>query len=203
MKMNKFSEEYRLAQRWFPSGSMAINHPDGLGVAYVSLMTPEKDYWQVVAYRGTAGKPEFNHSFKKREQAEKKVGDWFQSLTAHRDYVGQMRESYNAPHTLKVGDIITNSWGYDQTNVDWYRITRATKHFVWLKPIAAHVEENGFMSGPSVPRIDVSSDDPAQWGFHDLNEPEEQHKATGASVTFRFGSGSKWDGKPRYCSWYA
>jgi hypothetical protein len=97
MKMNKFSEEYRLAQRWFPSGSMAINHPDGLGVAYVSLMTPEKDYWQVVAYRGTAGKP----------------------------------------------------------------------------------------------------------GFHDLNEPEEQHKATGASVTFRFGSGSKWDGKPRYCSWYA
>jgi hypothetical protein len=203
MRVNKFSKEYRLAERWFPKGSMAINHPNGLGVAYVSVMNPEKGYWQVVAYRGTAGKPEFNYSFKNREQAEKKVGDWFQSLSAHRDYVNQLRETHNQPHTLKVGDIITNSWGYDQTNVDWYRITRTTQHFVWLKPIAAHVEENGFMSGPSVPRIDVSSEDPSQWGFHDLSEPEKQHKASGASVIMKYGSGSKWDGKPKYCSWYA
>jgi hypothetical protein len=67
--------------------------------------------------------------------------------------VNQLRENYDQPYTLKVGDIITNSWGYDQTNVDCYRIARTTAHFVWLKPIAAHVEENGFMSGPSVPRM--------------------------------------------------
>jgi hypothetical protein len=40
------------------------------------------------------------------------------------------------------------------------------------------------------------------------DKPEEQHKAThsgnGDSVGFKYGSGSKWDGKESlYCSWYA
>jgi hypothetical protein len=166
-------------------------------------MNADKGTWQVVAYRGTAGKPSFNYSFRTREHAEKKVNEWFDSLSKHTEFVETMRAEYSKPHTFKAGDIVTNSWGYDQTNVDWYRVTRITAHFVWLQPIAAHVEETGFMSGPSMPNVNVDSDDPAQWGFNDLKDPEECHKATGQSVTFKYGSGSKWDGKARYCSWYA
>lgn len=197
----------RLAYRWYPKGSMEIRHPDGLGVVYVSQFTRAhtngSEGWQLVAYRGTAGKPEFNYSYKTREFAEKKVEEWFTALLAHKVRVLEYRKDANKPHTLKVGDIITNSWGYDQTNVDWYRITRVSEHFVWLREIAAHVVEDGFMSGPSQPHIDTTNPDPSKWGFQDCKGPEVKHKATGESVCMKYGSGSKWDGKPRYCSWYA
>ena len=204
--MKRLSAEYRLSQRWFPRGAMAVTHPEGLGVAYVAPWD-NSGRWQVVAYRGSSGKRDFNFTYKNRAAAEEKVKSWFESLGAHREMIQNRRADYGKPHNLKVGDVITNSWGYDQTNVDWYRVARTSTHYVWLKPIAANVQETGFMSGSSTPHVDTSNPDSSQWGFRDLDKPEEKHKATsgtyGDSVTFEFGSGSKWDGKEKYASWYA
>jgi len=151
----------------------------------------------VVAYRGTAGKPDFNFIYRDREQAEQKVAEWFKGLLQHKLFVVERRAEQNKAHTLNVGDVITNSWGYDQTNVDCYQITRKTEHFVWLKPIASKlVPHDGYspMAGRVVPCP----------GEFIEGKPEEQHKASGESVGFKFGSGSKWDGKESlYCSWYA
>lgn len=45
----------------------------------------------------------------------------------------------NDPHikdtTLKVGDIYCTSWGYEQTRVYFYQITRLTAKSVWYKPM--------------------------------------------------------------------
>lgn len=192
--MNTYDKNVRLARRWHPEQATRIDSPEGLGVAYIAeWKQPGK--WQVVAYRGTAGKPDFNFIYRSREQAEQKIQDWFKSLVAHKIYVLESRRQQNAPHTFKVDDIITNSWGYDQTNVDCYQITRVSEHFVWLKPIASELvpdEGCGPMSGRVVPN-------PGAF----LDKPEEQHKATGAYVCFKYGSGSKWDGRSLYCSWYA
>lgn len=202
----KMTAEYRLTQRWYPKGAMQINDPEGLGVCYVSpWLQPET--WQVVAYAGTAGKPSFNNRFRSREQAEKSVETFFTSLLAHKVRLAEYRGS-EKPHALKAGDIITNSWGYDQTNVDWYRITRTSEFYVWLKPIAGHTTETRFMSGQSVPHVETMDADPTKWGYKDLNQPEQRHKATSSGngesyVCFKYGSGSKWDGKERYESWYA
>ena len=40
---------------------------------------------------------------------------------------------------LKVGDILTSSWGYDQTNVDFYQVVKLSKCFVELMPIEGKV----------------------------------------------------------------
>jgi hypothetical protein len=189
----KMTAEYRAKQRWFPVGSMALNHPDGLGVAYISQM-PKPDQWQVVGYRGTAGKPSFNFSFRSRELAEKKVTEFFEGLTAHKQFVAKTREEQNKPNQLKVGQIIYNSWGYDQTNVDFYQIVEASQHFVWIRPIASEqVLDSGVgpMSGHVVAIPDRFTGE------------REKHKASGTYVTFKFGSGSLWDGKEKYNSWYA
>lgn len=37
----------------------------------------------------------------------------------------------------KVGDILYDSWGYDQTNIDFYQVTRTSPKSVWIRPIAA------------------------------------------------------------------
>lgn len=186
----------RLAQRWFPKGSMAINHPDGLGVVYVSEFKDGK--WQGVGYKGTEGKPSFNFSFRNREQAEKKVEEFFNGLLARKVHILERRKEQNKPHSLNVGDVITNSWGYDQTNVDCYQITRKTDHFVWLMPIDSQEVPRGEGFSPMSAQVV-----PVPGAFA-KNGKEEKHKASGEYVGFKYGSGSKWDGKRSlYSSWYA
>jgi hypothetical protein len=173
---------------------MAINHPDGLGVAYVSQFDT-RGRWQVITYRGTAGKHGANALYSTREKAEIAIGEWFCDLTEHKIRTAGYREAANKPTTLVAGDVITNSWGYDQTNVDCYQVTRVTTNFVWLRPIASELvsdEGCGPMSGRVIPCTGQFKD-----------QPEEKHKASGESVCFKYGSGSKWDGKSLYCSWYA
>ena len=36
---------------------------------------------------------------------------------------------------VKEGDVFVESWGYDQTNVDFYQVTGTTKKMVEIKPI--------------------------------------------------------------------
>lgn len=56
------------------------------------------------------------------------------------------------PHPLQVGDILRASWGYDQTNIDYYEVTRLVgAQMVEVREIAARAQETGFMSGDSVP----------------------------------------------------
>ena len=44
---------------------------------------------------------------------------------------------------LKVGTIMVSSWGYDQTNIDFYVVTRRTKSTVDITPIASDVAPTG------------------------------------------------------------
>ncbi|WP_297339182.1 hypothetical protein [Pseudophaeobacter sp.] len=59
-------------------------------------------------------------------------------------------------HNVKVGDIFVSSWGYGQTNVDYYEVTNLIgKTMVEVRPISTtrvDGEENGWMSGASVPK---------------------------------------------------
>ena len=44
----------------------------------------------------------------------------------------------NDKKAVKVGDIFYNSWGYDQTNIDYYEVVRVTKSgkSVYIREIA-------------------------------------------------------------------
>lgn len=43
-------------------------------------------------------------------------------------------------HGLTVGDLLVSTWGYDQTNVDFYEVTRATAKMVQLRPVSIEQE---------------------------------------------------------------
>ena len=42
-------------------------------------------------------------------------------------------------HTIKPGDVFVESWGYDQTNIDCYVVTRTTPASVYLQQCGAEV----------------------------------------------------------------
>jgi hypothetical protein len=55
-------------------------------------------------------------------------------------------------HDLKVGDVVRSSWGYDQTNVNHYQITKLIgKRTVEVRELAEHEESTGDMSGRVAP----------------------------------------------------
>ena len=57
------------------------------------------------------------------------------------------------PNPFTVGMIFENSWGYDQTNVDYYEVVRVTPRGVYVRPIAGKsvAKSQGFMSDQVVP----------------------------------------------------
>jgi hypothetical protein len=194
----------RKLSRWIPEKATAVREKSGLGVVYVyELPNPRSGRpFLAVAYAGNAAKSSFHYSYKDASAVDLAIRNFFQSLQDRKARVSQRRTDQYKPHTFKVNDIVTNSWGYDQTNVDWYRVSQVSAHYVWLQPIAASVEENGFMSGHSAPRVSTEGE-PQSWGFVDTKEPAEKHLASGSNVSMKYGCGSKWNGETRYCSWYA
>lgn len=56
------------------------------------------------------------------------------------------------PHALQVGDVLRSSWGYDQTNVDYYQVTALIgSTMVEYRKIGEQSEATGHMTGNSVP----------------------------------------------------
>lgn len=93
------------------------------------------------------------------------------------------------------GRILYNSWGYDQTNIDFYQITRRTEKSIWFRPIGCEMVANGHMSGRVTPIPDSFAG------------PEEmrrlQHRYGEPYIRARHGFYHPYEGKPLYCSWYA
>jgi len=55
-------------------------------------------------------------------------------------------------HPFKVDDIFYDTWGYEQTNVDFYQITRTTEKSIWMREIGREiVASTGFMQGKVMP----------------------------------------------------
>jgi len=63
--------------------------------------------------------------------------------------------SVRPARALVVGDVLVNSWGYEQTNVDYYQVTALVgKQSVEIRAIAKQSEETGSMVGVCTPILD-------------------------------------------------
>ena len=113
----------RTIPRYIPKDSEPLEHPGGLGVVY--LYGPAR--CRAIAYRGKAGRASWHYSFRDGERAEQHAREWFASLNGWEQRKAEWRADRNRPHTLKVGDVVYNSWGWEQTNIDWYQVVRTSR----------------------------------------------------------------------------
>ena len=71
-------------------------------------------------------------------------------------------------HTFSVGDYAWASWGYDQTNIDFFVVTRRTEKTVWLQPVKAQVEEQlGSLSEYVIPTSEIEQK--REWNYVQIN----------------------------------
>jgi len=129
----------------------------------------------------------------------------------------EAKKKFQNPY--KVGDILHHSWGYDQTNCDFYQVTEVKPASVVLRKIGTKTVpgSEGFMSCSLLPEKDAF----IEKGHHALTKygdditPDKPSifkkvsfyvKEDGSLRYFipvPYGWCDLWEGKPESSSWYA
>jgi hypothetical protein len=104
-----------------------------------------------------------------------------------------------APPNPKVGDILYSSWGYDQTNIDYYQVVKVSKASVWIRSIGKECLAGGGRGQDEV--VPVAN----RWTDADQGKGEMHRFRPGVDVPYRYSitltsysHATLWDGKPRY-----
>lgn len=147
-------------------------------------------------YIGKSKKPAFRYFFKNEQARDTFVKTRIDNLTAWKTNMAERKaERNNYQHTLKTGDILVSTWGYDQTNVDFYQVVEVKDKSVVVREIEGHLVngEDGFMSGRIMPVANRFK-----------GQPMTKRVSIGNYIKITdYAVAQAWSGKPVYCSWYA
>lgn len=134
--------------------------------------------------------------FRDADHRQRWIVQEFGKIAAQEERVAQRRAQRAAfNHDLKVGDVLVSSWGYEQTNIDFYEVTKVIgRVMVEIRKIASQsVESVGFMSEKVTAR-------PGEY----IGEPERRRVNEYGRIAVRdCASASKWNGTPQFASHYA
>jgi hypothetical protein len=127
--------------------------------------------WVARAFVGRATLPCWHYQFKSEEDVTRNT----ERLRAHLVGVRTEKRARAAQrsaylHTLTVGDVLYSCWGYDQTNIDFYQVTRLVgSKFVEARKIAPDVTYTGNGIGRAVPRKDAFTEDAKRYRVSEGN----------------------------------
>ena len=109
--------------------------------------------------------------------------------------------------TPKVGDILYSSWGYDQTNIEFFKVVRVSDFSVWIQKLGSKVVEVTGWAHQNVAPSDSSEYQVRNWdaeGFEYITKtyPVTRHKiqpsGKGYGVRIDYVSSAwLWDGQPK------
>lgn len=178
-------------ERFIPENYTGIMRDD-FGKILVYLYEKDNRY-VALGYINKQRRSAFHYSFRTEGAREEKILGWLSDFrNIDEAKIRRKLENQGRLKALKMGDILVNSWGWEQTNVDFYQVTKKSKLGFGMMQIHGHLLEgnNGnYMAGEKIPVK----------GQFVLNAKEIKKN----SFSMRHGMLSIWDGKPQYCSWYA
>lgn len=154
-----------------------------------------------VGYKGKKAKPSFYYKFasesQRRSNIDEKLG-WYKKEEGYEveRKLKQAKEYTEFTKQLRLGTVLTYSWGHDQTNIEFYEVVGFKgKATVKLRKIEEECSpEDGFMTATKTAK-------PGQYkgeAFEKRINPKY-----GACLKMDYGIAQIWDGKPERYSWYA
>lgn len=176
-------------------GGVVVRHKVLPVVAVVSKGPNQKFVFAL--WRGKAAKPMAYFSFLRKESMEKSLSKFWEQAEeslAYKDFVKKEKKAkrlgIKASDHWTVGDVIYNSWGYDQTNVDWYQVVEIKPRSIVICRICGATTPTQYLSGTTLPcRHEFSG------------EPMLKTLDANGQITFAHGAGTKWNGKAVWHSW--
>ena len=171
-------------------GCMVENYKDHLFFVYRNV---NNDIVAAYLRAGKTSKLSWHYRFKSPEQLKSHIDKEKRYID---NYIAT-QESY-AIKTLEkkksfiVGQILTSSWGYEQTNVDFYKIIERSGDTVTIQKVKSIItEESSYYSGKVIPFAEQT-----------VGEPFRKRINKYGSITLTsYSNAYLWDGTPQYCSW--
>jgi len=145
-----------------------------------------------IAFAGKAKKPLWNYRFRNEAQRDQQIRETTDNRRSHiRRMQERAEERRQFQHGLQIGDILYSSWGYDQTNIDFYEVTKLVGKMVEVRKVAQKVTKSEVGADYVVPV-------PGRYVGPPL---KKKPQGSGGRVYIKitsFAHASPWDGKPKY-----
>jgi hypothetical protein len=149
----------------------------------------------------------FAYRFRTMDEMTKYINDFMATKTDYKimkelEKTAKSEAKKNLINPFKVGDILVNSWGWEQTNIDFFQIVKVGPKSVTYREIGSdltHSDGLSSMAGYVMARRDYFIGDEVTKVLQCYGIGE---KLT-IYVPCKHGSISLWDGEKEYCSWYA
>jgi hypothetical protein len=136
---------------YIPDGAQARDYQDVRAVVYLYETSGQP---AAIAFSDKSQKPRFWLRFRDAERREQYIAQWVARLSeivARKREVQEKRKAFQP--SLQIGDVLRCSWGYEQTNIDYFQVTEARGAYVTIRKIAADSEDTLYMQGNCVPRV--------------------------------------------------
>jgi hypothetical protein len=154
-------------------------------------------------WKPKALKPFANYYFRDEIAREKYI---LEQVEAHKRHLEHKKEVQAARkpqpeqlESVKPGHIFVSSWGYEQTNVDFYEVVSRSGQTVTVREISQRVAGTETGNGMADYRLPVAGSFCGEPFKKRLNFWRGQ---AGIKIS-SFQHASTWNGQEMYCSWYA
>lgn len=97
---------------------------------------------------------------------------------------------------MKVGDILYSDWGYEQTNIDFYEVVKATEKTVTVRKIESRKTHTGDMTGTAEPEPGAFKGEPMRRKVLEFSGIE-------IISICSYANARPYDGKPKIFTCYA
>jgi hypothetical protein len=151
-----------------------------------------KTKYYAIAFLGKQSKPFFHYSYRDERHREREVERIAQGRKEELEAKEERRqERLKFRHDFNVGDILYSSWGYDQTNINFYEVTKILgPKFIEIRELAQKIARSEKTADYVLPM-------PGRYARH--SRPMKKRVAPGGIVKIEsFQRAYKWDGKPKY-----
>jgi len=187
----------RKRENYIPDNARKIAMKDGGAVFY--LYENSKNQPCALCFVGRAQKPTWHHRFLNDKNRETKIATQIEATQKRIEDREARRAQRNKPHGWEKGLILYTSWGYDQTNTEFYEVIDIPSPcYVTLQQISAPMPagETGFMTGHRVP-------DPKRKIGQPFRRKVDMSIREGCVTIDSVATAWVWDGKEKQVSWYA
>jgi len=153
-------------------------------------------------WKGKQSRPFVNYYYRDMEQLQKSLTEYKKEADLREVRVNEKKkvkeELKNRPTQMKAGDILTGSWGYDQTNIEMWVVLEVKGKTAKIQRCGASSrEEVCFMS------YKVKPDRTALYGEIETKRIQRRSYGDGSEyISFQCFNLTQWDGRMLYETCY-
>jgi hypothetical protein len=171
----------------------------------LSIWTWEEEGRQLfgIAFQGSSQKPLWYNRFRNEDEMQTHIDNTvakrLEHFQAKSERAGERKSAGARPNPFTVGDILVSSWGYDQTNVTFYAVTKATARTVELVILLNRVVERHPLYGAKVvPEHPTLGRQLRRWGTtRNLRKTVSFEGGRPSVAVAHYNRAYLWDGKPK------